>query len=187
MLRNQKHLIGTALFVAGAIAFSGCTATATPDPMASHDMGSMGQNVKVADDVMFAQMMIPHHMQAITMSAYAKDNAKNPQVLALAKLIYNEQGAEIATMKSWLNGATVPTNMMSNGMLSDAQMKELAAAKGADFDKLFLEGMTQHHKGAITMAEAFANSKVAALKDLARNIIKVQTVEISLMKLLAKQ
>jgi uncharacterized protein (DUF305 family) len=155
--------------------------------MASHDMGSMGQNVKVADDVMFAQMMIPHHMQAITMSAYAKDNAKNPQVLALAKLIYNEQGAEIATMKSWLNGATVPTNMMSNGMLSDAQMKELAAAKGADFDKLFLEGMTQHHKGAIAMASAFQDTENAELKKLVTSILQVQTIENSMIKILLKK
>ena len=184
---SKSVLAATTALAAISIALTGCATTSTPDPMASHDMGSMGQNVKVADDVMFAQMMIPHHLQAITMAAYAKDNALNPQVLALAKMIYEEQGAEIATMKSWLNGATVPSNMISNGMLSDDEMKTLAAAKGANFDKLFLADMTEHHKGAITMAEAFASSKVVALKDLARNIIKVQTVEISLMKLLAKQ
>ncbi len=152
--------------------------------MASHDMGSMGQNVKVADNVMFAQMMIPHHMQAITMSAYAKDNAKNADVLKLAEQIYTEQAAEIETMKGWLGDATVPTNAMSNGMLSDTEMKALSAAKGADFDKLFLAGMKSHHEGALTMAAAFQKTTDPELKKLVTSVLQVQTIEIAMIKLI---
>jgi uncharacterized protein (DUF305 family) len=129
-------------------------------------------------------MMIPHHMQAITMAAYAKENAKDPQVLALAQQIYTGQAAEVETMKAWLGDVAVHEDMMSDGMLTDAEMTALNQAKGADFDKLFLEVMAAHHKGALAMATSFQGTEDAELKKLVTGILQVQTVELSMIKIL---
>lgn len=167
-----------------SLALTGCATTAAPhsDPNASHM--STGDE-KMSEQAAFAMMMIPHHLQAIKMSAYAKENAQDPQVLELAKQIYTAQAAEIATMQGWLGDIQVPDHTMSDGMLTDEQMTALADAKGADFDKLFLEGMTAHHKGALVMATDFQNTDDPELKTLVTQILQVQTIELSMMKLLA--
>jgi uncharacterized protein (DUF305 family) len=131
-------------------------------------------------------MMIPHHLQAITMAGYAKANAKDPQVLALAQQIYTAQAAQVETMKGWLGSIAMQEGMMSDGMLTDDQMTALSKAKGADFDKLFLEGMTAHHKGAIAMATALQESTDPELKKVVTSILQTQTIELAMMKLMAK-
>lgn len=167
-----------------SLALTGCAATTDSVNHGSMDMEQTNPDAKLTEQAGFAQMMIPHHTQAITMAAYAKENAKDPQVLALAEQIYNEQAAEIETMKAWLGGVAVPEGMMSDGMLTEAQMTELSAAKGADFDKLFLAGMAAHHMGAIAMATQFQNTEDPELKKLVTSILQVQTIENSMIKIL---
>lgn len=180
---SSKAALAAAILTA-TLALTGCAATSAPssDPSSSHMSNG---DEKLTEKAGFAMMMIPHHLQAIKMSAYAKENAKDPQVLELAKQIYTAQAAEIATMQGWLGDVEVPEHTMSEGMLTDEQMTALAEAKGADFDALFLEGMTAHHKGALTMATDFQNTDDPELKTLVTQILQVQTIELSMMKLLA--
>jgi len=143
------------------------------------------------NDIMFAQMMIPHHQQAIDMSKYAQKNSSNKEIKALASAISSAQGREITQMKYWLSAtkspATMGHHMDMNGMISDKQMKELSALKGAKFDKAFLNAMIEHHQGALEMVELLNSTKNAEAKKLAKEIIRVQKAEISSMKkLLAK-
>ena len=135
-----------------------------------------------SQDIMFAEMMIPHHQQAIEMSDLALKNSTNPEVLALAQEIKDAQAPEIEQMKSWGASSMAHMGHMMDGMLSDEEMSDLAAATGSRFDKLFLEGMIKHHEGAIDMAEMVIDSKNSEVAALAKAIIEAQRKEISKMK-----
>ena len=126
-------------------------------------------------DVDFMTGMISHHAQALIMSRFAPGNNASSSVQTLASRIINAQNDEIASMQTWLRDRKQPVpevhidglNLMIHGvdahhhhdhtnmpgMLSDAQLEELAAAKGVEFDRLFLTYMIQHHAGAITMVD----------------------------------
>jgi uncharacterized protein (DUF305 family) len=129
------------------------------------------------DDVRFMQGMISHHAQAIEMTNLLATRTNNAQMRLLAKRIDLSQADEIKMMQRWLKvrGQEVPDpmahqghegmsmpgmnhgNMLMPGMLTPVEMTQLAAAKGAEFDRLFLEGMIKHHGGALTMVhELFA-------------------------------
>lgn len=142
------------------------------------------------DELMFASMMIPHHSQAVTMSELALANSTNPDVLALATAIRDAQGPEITQMQSWLDesnySGTHAGHMDMSGMLSDEEIAKLAVAKGAAFDRLFLEGMIAHHEGAIQMAEMIKDSTNSEVKKLFNNIVSSQSAEIEAMKALLK-
>ena len=135
-----------------------------------------------SQDIMFAETMIPHHQQAIEMSDLALKNSTNPEVLALAQQIKDAQSPEIEQMKSWGASSMAHMGHMMDGMLSDEEMSDLAAATGSRFDKLFLEGMIKHHEGAIDMAEMVIDSKNSEVAALAKAIIEAQRKEISKMK-----
>ena len=139
-----------------------------------------------SQDIMFAEMMIPHHQQAIEMSDLALKNSTNPEVLALAQQIKDAQSPEIEQMKSWGASSMAHMGHMMDGMLSDEEMSDLAAATGSRFDKLFLEGMIKHHEGAIDMAEMVIDSKNSEVAALAKAIIEAQRKEIELMRTLLK-
>jgi uncharacterized protein (DUF305 family) len=151
----------------------------------SDHMVSEGSEFSAAD-VMFAQMMIPHHQQAVDMGEIAATRASSPEVLALAKQIAEEQEPEIALMDSWLTGSGAGDHMNHDvgmdGMLTDAELETLEAAKGPEFDRLFLEGMIAHHEGTISMAEGVVDSKNPEVAKLAASIIKSQTEQIQYMK-----
>ena len=136
-----------------------------------------------AEDIAFAEQMIPHHEQAIEMSEIALLNTTNPDVLLLAQQIKDAQSPEIELMKSWdgVKSSTHAGHQM-DGMLSDAEIAALRTAQGAEFDRLFLQGMIKHHEGAITMAQAVVNSVNKEVADLAASIINAQELEISKMK-----
>jgi uncharacterized protein (DUF305 family) len=140
------------------------------------------------DELMFASMMIPHHSQAVTMSELALVNSTNPEVLALATSIRDAQGPEITQMQSWLDqsnySGTHAGHMDMGGMLSNEELAKLAIAKGAAFDRLFLEGMIAHHEGAIQMAEMIKDSTNSEVKKLFTNIVSSQSAEIEAMKAL---
>ena len=135
------------------------------------------------EDINFAEMMIPHHEQALKLVALANQNTTNPDVLALAEQIRGAQEPEIELMKSW-PGVDAMTHMghTMDGMLSDSEMDSMSSAKGAEFDRLFLEGMIKHHQGAIEMAKEVTDSKNQSVAKLADWIVSAQALEIETMK-----
>ena len=136
-----------------------------------------------AQDIMFAEMMIPHHEQAIEMADLALAISQDSEVLSLATQIKSAQAPEIEEMKSWGSSHMGShAGHMMDGMLSEQEMDELSQASGTDFDRLFLEGMIKHHEGAIEMAEMILESKNAEAASLARNILETQKAEIETMK-----
>ena len=154
-----------------------------------HDM--MHGDHSNAADVMFAQMMIPHHEQAVEMSTLAETRASDPQIVALAAQIGSAQQPEIEQMTGWLQawGSSVMDQdqamAMGHGMqgiLSDVQLAELKAATGSEFDRLFATCMIAHHEGAIEMAKQVENSANSEVAALANQIITSQTVEIEQLK-----
>lgn len=120
-----------------------------------------------AADTKFMQGMIGHHAQALEMSALVYANSQSADMKLLAKRIEVSQIDEINMMKEWLTARreTLPDehahhagdHALMPGMLTQAEMKALESAKGAQFDRLFLIGMIKHHQGALTMVkELFA-------------------------------
>jgi uncharacterized protein (DUF305 family) len=145
-----------------------------------------------ADDVAFATNMVPHHQQAIELSALVGDRSTNPQLTALAQQIAAAQQPEINVMKVFLvqwnenpdtNSGHAGHGNAMQGMVDEATMSKLKSLNGAEFDKLWLESMISHHQGAIEMAKAeIANGDNADAKTLARNIVTTQEAEIGQMK-----
>ena len=173
LMKLQKVLFAV---IATAVAIAGC--------------GSAKESNALFNDAdaMFAQMMIPHHEQAIEMSEMALMNSTNPDVLELAQKIKSAQDPEIDLMKSWA-GVKVSTHAghMMDGMLSDQQIQQLRDTEGVTFDRLFLEGMIAHHQGAIKMADTvIAEGKSAPVQELANAIIQAQKSEIDTLELLLK-
>jgi uncharacterized protein (DUF305 family) len=140
-----------------------------------------------AEDINFAEMMIPHHEQAIVMSDIALTNSSSEDILLLAQEIKAAQSPEIELMKSW-TGVSTSTHMghMMDGMLSESQIQQLRDSEGATFDRLFLEGMIAHHEGAIAMAQKVTGSRNKEVAALAAAIIEAQEKEIAFMRELVK-
>ncbi|MEV4177140.1 DUF305 domain-containing protein [Nonomuraea sp. NPDC049709] len=139
-------------------------------------------------DVMFAQMMIPHHEQAVEMADLAPARAADPEVKELAAKIKAAQAPEIQTMKGWLTGwgKSAPEAGMGHdmpGVMSEEDMAKLRAAKGAEFDKLFAQQMIAHHEGAIEMARTEqADGASPQAKELARTIETTQRAEVEQLR-----
>jgi uncharacterized protein (DUF305 family) len=114
-------------------------------------------------DIKFMQGMIGHHAQAIEMTSLLSTRTSSENMKKLASRIQISQDDEIHMMQTWLSvrGQQVPDRnamhmhgaTLMPGMLTQDEMKQLADAKGAAFDKLFLEGMIKHHGGALTMVQ----------------------------------
>ena len=138
-------------------------------------------------DVMFLQMMIPHHQQAVDMADMALARSENAELLAIARAIKTGQTAEIAQMRQWLyeNGVQerVGHHMNMGSMLSDTEMAELAAA-GETFDQLWLAGMIEHHEGALHMIMMIDDSANGEMRAFARAIDVTQSREIVEMQAL---
>lgn len=143
-------------------------------------------------DAAFMSMMIPHHAQALEMAELAETRAADEAVLSLARRIHGAQGPEIRSMAAWLDsrGLEVPGEGDHDhgdhemaGMLTPEQMAELAAAEGEEFDRLFLAGMIQHHRGAVDMAaEELENGSDLLALELAADISTGQLAEIGRMQ-----
>ena len=162
----------------------------------------------VKADVDFMTGMIGHHAQALIMSAMAPKNDAGPEILILTSRITNAQKDEIATMQNWLKdrGQEVPevhidgTMLMVHGggdnamhmpgMLTQEQLDELDMAHGADFDRLFLTYMIQHHQGAVSMVKELFSHDGAGQDELsfkvANDINVDQLTEIARMELMLK-
>jgi uncharacterized protein (DUF305 family) len=199
----RTAVIGLALLSA-AVAACGGASRGTPalDPIAQARADS-ARLPYTAGDIRFVTGMIHHHGQAITMSRLAPLNGASADVQTLAARIINAQTDEIALMQRWLRdrGQPVPEpnpagmrmvmggvehDMLMPGMLNEAQMKELEAAKGVTFDRRFLELMIYHHRGAVTMVNELLDSPGAALDEtifkLAADINADQSTEIVRMQ-----
>ncbi|EOY45788.1 DUF305 domain-containing protein [Streptomyces anthocyanicus] len=166
---------------------SSASATATSQAAGSAEQGKDFNDA----DVAFAQMMIPHHEQALEMAKLADGRASDAEVKDIAQKIENAQDPEIKTMKGWLKAWGQPTQMESmpgmdhgghgsgDGMMSEADMEELKGMKGTEFDKAFAEMMIDHHNGAISMAkDEQKNGKYAEAKKMADDIVKGQSAEV---------
>lgn len=153
--------------------------------------GSTGGGTPHNDaDVAFAQMMIPHHEQAIDMAELAATRASSEDVKGLATAIEAAQDPEIETMKGWLKSwgedeAMSHATHDMPGIMDEKTMADLEEAKGAAFDRLFLTAMIAHHKGAIDMAKAEKEAGVfPGALSLADAIISTQAAEIKRMRAL---
>jgi len=140
-----------------------------------------------ADDVAFATNMIPHHQQALELSALVPDRSTNTELIALANQISAAQQPEINVMKvflvQWTEGTGNPTSSDSGHAGHGSTMTKLESLNGAEFDKQWLESMISHHQGAIEMAKTeLANGDNVDAKSLATNIVTTQEAEIGQMK-----
>ncbi|MET9802022.1 DUF305 domain-containing protein [Streptomyces sp. NPDC006368] len=140
-------------------------------------------------DFTYAQMMIVHHGQALTMTALAPAQAESEQVKRVAARIAAAQQPEIDAMKGWLknNGGPRPQSGHDHGsmpgMASEAQLDRLRAARGKAFDELFLKLMVTHHQGAVTMAtEVLSEGNNVLMEEMANDVIAQQTAEINRMR-----
>lgn len=147
-------------------------------------------------DVQFAQMMIPHHQQAVEMAGLAATRASDPEIKQLATAIKGAQQPEIDTMTGWLTswkqpsaqagGHNMPGMGAMPGMMSEQDMTKLKSLFGKDFDREFARMMIAHHNGAIQMArDEQKNGSNPDTKRLAVMIEQAQTTEvIALQKIL---
>jgi len=154
-------------------------------------------------DVEFMSHMISHHAQAIVMSRLAPSHGASESIQTLAGRIINAQSDEINLMQQWLKERNLPVpepspngvkmvmngvehEMLMPGMLTPEQMKQLEAARGPDFDLLFLRLMIQHHEGATAMVTKLFNTPGAgqneAVFKFASDVNVDQTTEIARMK-----
>ncbi|MFI6291980.1 DUF305 domain-containing protein [Nonomuraea sp. NPDC050790] len=144
-------------------------------------------------DVMFAQMMIPHHQQAVEMADLAPGRAADQEIKDLAAKIKAAQDPEIQTMRGWLAewGKPLPTGGMDHampGIMSEDDMKKLASAKGAAFDRMFAELMIAHHNGAIDMARTEQQQGTnPEAKELAKAVETAQRAEVAQMRALLER
>jgi len=145
------------------------------------------------EDLVFVQGMIPHHAQAVEMAVLAPERASSPAVKAIAEKIRAAQDPEIAQMRGWLQQWGQPemekdadhSGHGMKGMMSDEQMRKLESARGADFDRMFVAMMIDHHEGAVEMSETVGTKgKNADVRTLSQQIIVTQQAEIVEMRAL---
>lgn len=166
-------------------------------PCARAQQGPPPRPPHVAADVAFMQGMIAHHAQALEMTALVAERTTTHAIMMLAERIDVSQTDEIALMQAWLRDRAerVPgphdhhahgDHGLMPGMLTAAQMERLRAARGAEFDRLFLELMIQHHEGALRMVRdlfaADGAGQEPAIFQFASEVDSDQTMEIDRMR-----
>ncbi|MFT4085987.1 MAG: DUF305 domain-containing protein [Gordonia sp. (in: high G+C Gram-positive bacteria)] len=143
---------------------------------------------KNSADVMFAQMMIPHHEQAVEMAALVPSRTQNAWLRALASKISSAQQPEIDQLTAALKSWNEPLSMghgghQMDGMMTDEQMAHLKTLSGDAFDREWLTMMIAHHEGAVDMAKTeLADGKNPQMKAMAQSIVDSQQKEIDEMR-----
>lgn len=195
----RKFSRAAAVVAIAGVVLVGCAGGTEPSPSTNSGAGASSQVAAEAEhndaDVAFLQGMIPHHRQAVEMAELAASRSQDPQVLDLAARIGAAQEPEIQTMTAWLQdwGAEVPGadstgGMDMSGMMTPQQMQQLGQAGGGAFDRMFLEMMTGHHRGAVEMAEVeLREGENPEAKQLAQTIIDTQRAEITEMEALLQK
>lgn len=204
-MTRKTALCAAAAAVVSLAALTGCGDSGTSGGHDGHTpstsaAASAPAGARNDADVAFAQGMIPHHRQAVQMAALVPSRSADPAVVDLAARIQAAQEPEIATMTGWLLawGEAVPApddrgghggmehgggDATMPGMMSAEQMAAMAAASGAEFDRLWLTGMIAHHQGAVEMARIqLAEGSDPEAKALAQTIIDEQQAEIGRMQ-----
>lgn len=154
-------------------------------------------------DIRFMTGMIGHHSQAIVMARWAPTHDASPSIRVLCERIINAQQDEIFLMQTWLldRNQPLPNTSAGNmshempgmvhgtlmpGMLTNDQLTQLDAARGRDFDRLFLTFMIQHHKGAVSMVKELFDTDGAGQDEMvfkfASDVNVDQTTEIARME-----
>ncbi len=190
--RKTGVLLGVIVLLAAAVVSLSINRSDNNDMSSgSGHMGHGSSNSKNANytgaDIMFLQMMIPHHQQAIDISNLAMKSSQDAELIELAKIIARDQAAEIKQMKAWLTDAGASEDMGHSmdgmgGMLNDDELAALSAATGKEFDVLWLKGMTEHHDGAIHMTQMIEDAQNADIKAFGTKVIKDQSEQIDQMK-----
>lgn len=212
---RRTPLALTGLTLATALALAGCGTTDaddTPAARADSAASSAGTEPSTAAsseatstaaaepiseehgpaDVMFAQMMVPHHEQALEMSRIVLAEEGVPEdVQTLAQQIEAAQAPEITRMQDMLAawGVTDAQHMDHSGhggmegMLTEEQLQALRDAEGPEAARLFLEGMIEHHQGAVDMAKTqLDDGQNPQARALAEDVIAAQEREIAQME-----
>lgn len=214
MPMTRDHRPGAAVAaLALLVGLAGCTAEAEPEEAAApvvqlgapgepgttlspEEAGSIDGPAYTEADVAFVQGMVPHHQQALEMTALAADRAGDPGITAMAERIEVTQVAEIEQLEGWLTERGESVSGMHAGhsdgahgmpgMLTPQEMARLERASGPRFDRLFLQGMIRHHEGAVVMVESLLTGgeggQESEVFQLASNIGTDQQVEIAAMK-----
>lgn len=154
-------------------------------------------------DAGFARDMATHHLQAITMAGYERDNTSNSGLKVLATDIETEQNFQVGEMQGWLDAwglsrnapsemawmnHRLPANALMPGMATPAQMDRLEKLHGKALDIFFLQLMIRHHQGGLPMAQyAVAHASEPYVRDFAQSVINSQTAEIIEMERLLRQ
>ena len=207
-MKSTKSLLRRGLrfasLTAALLLLSACTINIGLGDRDSNQSTASDDSAFSAADVMFAQMMIPHHEQALEMSVIALERSTNGDVRDLAQRIYDGQGPEIEKMERWIDqgsatggmvhempdGSMMPNGMMDGemmdghemaGMASAEELAELGSLQSPDFDILFLQLMIDHHEGALAMVEMIEDSANPEVSALARAIKSAQSAEINEM------
>ncbi|WP_021591895.1 DUF305 domain-containing protein [Actinomadura welshii] len=205
-MRHRIAVVGVAVAMA-ACTLAACSGDADPEAAPSRSVlvpGRPGEPNKTqvagprkaapptAAEVGFVQMMIPHHAQALEMSALAPSRASDQRVRSLASRIDAAQKVEIETMRSWLkqnaeavlkaNGRNHGAHTGMAGMATPEQLKQLRDARGGTFDELYLKLMITHHQGALTMAKDVLDKGTdVTVQQMARDVQSTQLAEIDRM------
>jgi uncharacterized protein (DUF305 family) len=196
---TRKNLVGAALAVlTSGLVLAGCAEGAHPGA-SDHGTTTAGATSAAPStehndaDVTFAQGMIPHHQGAIEMAELAQGRTTNAEVLDLASRVKQAQDPEIKTMTAWLDSWGVPAHGsgMDHGSdmpgMGDAELGMLKQAKDAEFDRMFLEMMIEHHQGAVDMANTeLRQGSNADAKKLAQQVVDSQQAEITEMRALLR-
>ena len=188
---SQEHQHGA------AAAAPALPATATP-PASGAPASGANAPLFTEHDLMFLTHMIVHHEQALEMTAMVPSRSQRAEFIRFARYLDGGQRSEIDHMKGLLRiaeerGLEIPHHEMTGdppmaGMLSKAQMAALAAAQGAQFEKLWLEGMIYHHQGALDMAREMqerqfeTGRQTYGIDVMVDDITEVQRAEINKMK-----
>lgn len=195
-MKTHSKLAAVSLLAVGSLTLSGCSLPipniGISDIQAGvEDLQSLAEGAtQFSDtDLMYAQMMIPHHEQAVAMAELAPTRTSNVDVLAIAKKIKSAQAPEIAVMAAWLGGEVSELTggheghgMEMEGMLTGAQFEELKNSVDAKFDELFVKGMIAHHEGAIEMTQSILKSENVIVRKFGEKVVKDQTAEIAELK-----
>jgi uncharacterized protein (DUF305 family) len=199
MTTRTARLVGLLAATFAALWLSACTSSteqSSGDGHTDHTHSAGDESAEVgphnADDISFAQGMMPHHKQALEMVDLARENTTDPALLELASGIAAAQGPEMGQLsemlRSWGQDPDAAMDhsghsMAMPGMVDTATMGRLESLRGAEFDTLWLQSMISHHQGAIEMAKAeIANGQNPEAKQLAEQIVKDQESEITQMK-----
>lgn len=178
----KKSLIGA---VVGVLVLSACSSPANTTT-------NTNTSTHAPADVTFAQSMVPHHEQALDMAKLVPSRSSNEKVRGLAARVEKAQSPEITQMNEWLKQWGAPAEQGHeghdmSGMMSGDDMAKLEKASGAEFDRMWLDMMIEHHEGAVEMAKTeLSQGKDENAKKLAQAVIDGQQQEITEMKDLLK-